>query len=150
MAQFCDRLGSAFLALSLASTGAGTGCAPGRARPPEIPAHPWLATIIDGQPADPDVRSTLQIEGSRIFGSAGCNRYSGRLMPEDQKPDVERVRIAQVAATRMACPPPRSEQEERFFGAFGRVEGLRIETGRLLLLGRNGTPLIILVPADRN
>jgi len=145
MAPLCDRFGSALLALFLA----GSGCAPGPARAPEIAPHPWLATIIDGQPADPDVRSTLQIEGGRIFGNAGCNRYAGQMQPEDLGPDG-RARIARVASTRMACQAPRDRQELRFLDALSRVERLALQGGRLFLLGPNGAPLVILVPADRH
>ncbi len=135
------HLGSAILALAIA----GAACAERPAPTAAIPDHAWLATVIDGVPADPQVRSTLRIAGVRITGNAGCNRYSGTMLREDGG-----VRFGPLAATRMACPPLADDQERRFLAALARAERLSVERDLLLLRDANGAPLVVLVPTDRD
>lgn len=122
----------------------GGACAQRPVSPMDIPPHPWIATMIDGEPAAPGVRSTMRVEGTRISGSGGCNRYSGNLLD-----DGGHVRPVQVAATRMACPPPQDRQDLRFFRALGRTERLAMQGDDLVLLDKDGVPLIRFIPTER-
>jgi heat shock protein HslJ len=45
---------------------------------------------------------------SRLSGTAGCNRFSG-----NWKQDGATLQLGPMAATRMACPPPAMEIEQR-------------------------------------
>ena len=48
------------------------------------------------------------------------------------------MRIEQAATTKMACPAPVMEQEQRFLAALGAVTTYRREGDRLLLLDGGG------------
>ena len=45
---------------------------------------------------------------SRLSGTAGCNRFSG-----NWKQDGATLKLGPMAATRMACPPPAMDIEQR-------------------------------------
>lgn len=51
---------------------------------------------------------TLEFSADTVAGSAGCNRLSGRWTQ-----DGATLSIGPMAATRMACPPPAMQAEQR-------------------------------------
>ena len=71
----------------------------------------------------------------RISGSGGCNRLTGSF-----ELDGDKIRLGQVAGTRMACPAG-MDQEQRFLQAFEKVDRYRISGLRLEMLDAAGKPL---------
>lgn len=118
-----------------AAPGAASG-APGAAA---LPSGDWvLAAFGEGEPVPVGLAITARIEGSRISGSAGCNRYFTQVEWRDGG-----LRLAPVGATRMACPGVAMQAESRFLARLGAVvraeaagDALRLEYE---LDGRRGT-----------
>ena len=72
--------------------------------------------------------STADEQANRISGSGGCNRYTGSYTLTDN-----RLRIGQLASTRMMCDTVRMEQEDRFFLALSTAECCELSQGELLI-----------------
>lgn len=90
----------------------------------------WIVQEIGGIAvvAGSAVTLVLQADGA-ISGSAGCNRYLGQA-----KLDGDRLAIAPLATTRMACSPALMDQENRYLEALGKAERLALDaTGALSL-----------------
>lgn len=90
---------------------AGTAAAPAPAHPPDQDTAPraellntyWKAITLrgdvvthDGPGAEPHF--VLHLEGARVAGSGGCNRFGG-----SYELDGNRLRFTQLASTEMAC-----------------------------------------------
>lgn len=73
----------------------------------------------------------LRIEGEKIFGGSGCNRYQGRVAAGEMPGDFSLA--SPLAGTRMACSPPADEAEGRYLGALEKVTRFRFDAGRLML-----------------
>ncbi|MEB3321883.1 MAG: META domain-containing protein [Synechococcaceae cyanobacterium] len=104
-------------------------------RPLSLRGTPWRLVALRGPslPAAPvpparPVGLVLAAEGERLSGSGGCNRLMGGFQLEGN-----RLRIGPVATTRMACPPPQMDLEQRYLGALEEVRRWRIQGRRLLL-----------------
>ena len=90
----------------------------------------WRAEDVGGQPVPQGVTVTLRLQGGQATGHGGCNRFGG---PYDLT--GEGLRLGPLAATRMACPPPRMATETAVFDALSRVTRFDIdETGALVLI----------------
>jgi heat shock protein HslJ len=81
------------------------------------------------------------LEGGRIGGSSGCNRYSAKIHVEGSK-----VTISAPLSTRRLCnePPGVMEQERQFLAALTSVATLRHEGQRLELRRAEGALALIL------
>jgi heat shock protein HslJ len=71
----------------------------------------WQIKDLNG--GGPVARSSLMFDPgdqgtSRLSGTAGCNRFNG-----SWKQDGAALKLGPFAATRMACPPPAMEVEQR-------------------------------------
>lgn len=98
--------------------------------PPSLAGSEWEALTVEGEPVPDGVEVFIQFgaEG-RAAGSSGCNRFTGGYTQEG-----ERFAMPNAASTRMACPPPRMEVEQRFFAALASADRLsRPEPNRLVL-----------------
>ena len=92
-------------------------------------------------PAAP--RVTLTFDHERIAGSAGCNRYEGRVIAGGSPGDIEVDR--RLAATEKACAPEVMRIEERYLAALGTIEKYQFLATRLALLySENGTYRLLL------
>lgn len=86
----------------------------------------------------PEVRATAVFADSSVSGSGGCNRYHGGAAV-----DGDRLAIAGVASTMMACPPPASTVEAAFLASLGEVAGWSIGAGdELRLRDADGTVML--------
>ncbi|MGE0745377.1 MAG: META domain-containing protein [Rhodospirillales bacterium] len=107
------------------------------------PQGRWTAQEIGGRAVAEPARTTLEIVADgRAFGIGGCNRYSGTARVSGAA-----IALGPMAATRMACPPPQMDQEQRFFEALATVARWRIEDRALLLLDGDGKVAVRLAPA---
>jgi len=77
-----------------------------------------------------EVVPTLQVNGDRLVGFAGCNRYFAAANSGKQAGDLE---IGAVGATRMACPEPATAVEDRFLALLGKVSKFSFLGGQLAL-----------------
>lgn len=104
----------------------------------------WIVVSIDGTPAADDVQSTIsfQTEGN-ASGSAGCNNYFGSWAVEGDS-----IAFGHVGSTRMMCPPPQMDQEDRFLTALGQAERFEIGDGALLIYSTGQAGPIRLVPFE--
>jgi heat shock protein HslJ len=76
----------------------------------------------------------LAFRSDRVIGRAGCNGFSG---PYSRSGDT--LIIGPLAATRMACPPPRMEHERRAFEVLRGEIRLQLSDDDLVLTGPGGT-----------
>jgi heat shock protein HslJ len=91
----------------------------------------WILISFGDQPILGSARSpTLVMEGARVSGFGGCNRYTGTI--EEKTPGV--VSIGSLATTNMACVGPAAEIEARFLTGLTRVSRYTIVAGRLQLI----------------
>jgi heat shock protein HslJ len=95
----------------------------------------WRVTAIDREPLPEGVRPpTVVIEGERIAGFAGCNRFTGAV--EETMPG--QIAIGPLALTRMACPGPEMEVERRFVAGLAAARRWDYVAGRVVLSGWEG------------
>lgn len=85
------------------------------------------------------VRSVTFGVNGRIFGSGGCNRFTGSYNQQDGK-----LTISRIAATRRACTPDIMAKESDFLAMLARVRGARVENARLTLMDGSGADLVTL------
>ena len=97
---------------------------------------PWTLVSLDGQPLSPGAKPpTAVFDGTRLSGFAGCNRYTGQVA--EKTPGS--ITIGPLAATKMACPSPAMEVEDRYLAALGRATQYALAGARLVLTGASGT-----------
>lgn len=96
---------------------------------------PWTVEALAGEPVPDNVQVTLEfLDGGRIAGSSGCNRYTGGYTLTG-----EGLEIGRLAGTLMACPEPQMETEQRFTAVLAEV--VRFE--------RDGDTLALVTGDDR-
>lgn len=85
-----------------------------------------------------DIAITVNFEGDRLNGSAGCNNYMGTFTA-----DGDVLILGPLASTRMMCPPEIMEQEDRFLALMATVETADITfDGTLVLAPATGLALV--------
>ena len=87
----------------------------------------------EAAPAEPEV--TLIIEGDRISGSSGCNRYSGTI---EKGETATGLASGPLATTRMACPPEVMKLEERVIAALQGARSWGFQFGHLVISYQQG------------
>lgn len=98
--------------------------------PMDLLAGHWTVTeAVGSTPADPKAPDLTITEDGAVFGSGGCNRFSGRLTLTG-----EGLSIGPLATTMMACPEPVMAAEQAFFGALARVDRFDIAADGILRL----------------
>lgn len=98
----------------------------------------WI--LASGIPLPQDVaitRPTACFEDGTVFGSTGCNRYTGGYAA-----DGEVLTLGPLASTLMACVPPIDRIERDFVAALGLVAGGRLEGEELVLLDADHRELL--------
>lgn len=99
-----------------------------------IPTY-WKLSELRGKPVKQtaDARSspslTFERKDSRVFGFAGCNRFTGTF----EFATGNRLRFSNVAATRMACPDMSVESD--FMMVLSTVDSYYLD-GEALVLNR--------------
>lgn len=118
-----------------------TACATTDAKMP--PTGSYVVSSIDGTPA-PD-GTTMQIaEDNRISGQGPCNNYSAQITDQNGA-----LAIIGMAQTRKACfDQARSAGDIRFAAALQSVTRYQAADGGLALIDPEGTPRILLQPAQ--
>jgi len=95
----------------------------------------WTLNYFDRDEPFPDnIEVTLRFDGKRIGGKSACNRYSGSVT-EGKRPGELTVNQPLIG-TRMACPPPADEIEQRYLQALRHVGQYSFLAGNLVLTWR--------------
>lgn len=97
----------------------------------------WMLIELNGTPIDTtgnmerEAHLTFKALNSRIFGSGGCNRFSGLYEIQDDK-----LRISRIIATKMACMNVSYEND--FFNVLESAEQY-VVSGDTLVIGTKGS-----------
>jgi heat shock protein HslJ len=107
----------------------------------------WVLRGFDQDvPAPATPRVTLVFDGEQIAGSAGCNRYGGRVTAGSAPGDL--AVDERLIATKMACAPGVMQIEDRYLAALRSVEKYQFLATRLALLyNENGIYRLLLFAA---
>ena len=138
MKQWSPR--GSLAAMILAALGcAGDGDGMGATRIDDLIGTAWQVEAIDGQAVTAGVVSTLVFPArGQLAGRAGCNRFTGGLVVEEDRITAP----GPFAMTRMMCPPPAMEQEQRFMRALVRARRLARDGETLRLVDEAGAAVI--------
>ncbi|HEY5810367.1 MAG TPA: META domain-containing protein, partial [Povalibacter sp.] len=147
-AAFQKRLCGALLLIVLGTLAACAKKPTEEAAPQTAPAEPASASSLTGTIADlggpswklesfdasdpvPEgVLITLALEGERVSGQGGCNRYMGSIRNGD---GPGKIAFGPLAMTKMACEPPLDAAETRYSGALQQATSFSVEGRKLLI-----------------
>jgi heat shock protein HslJ len=104
----------------------------------DVAGAEWRLVSLDDQSLPPGARPpTLFIDGTRVAGFAGCNRYAGTI--EERTSGV--VTISSLATTNMSCAAMASDIERRYLAGLTRVSRYAVVAGHLQFIHvEDGTP----------
>jgi heat shock protein HslJ len=115
------------------------GCGGAILPPDTLAGSNWTFVSIGGAAVTGDRPTSLQFDGERLSGSAGCNRFAGGYAVKDGV-----LTAGQLAATLMACPGPGMEQERAFFDLMSAPAEIDFPSdGTMVLTGKNGKTAIL-------
>ena len=115
------------------------GCGGAILPPDTLAGSNWTFVSIGGLAVATDRPTSLQFEGERLSGSAGCNRFSGSYTV-----DATTLKAGPLIATEMACPGPAMEQERAFFDLMSAPAGIDFPSdGTMVLTGKNGKTAVL-------
>ena len=104
--------------------------------------YKWVVEQIGGQGVNANSRVTLLFSNDgRIAGRASCNRMNGRYEAAENS-----LTFADLGTTRMACPDPLMEQEQRFLDTLESVQTYAISQHGALLLYRGEEVVVEALP----
>jgi putative lipoprotein len=104
----------------------------------------WRPTEIEGATIADDAGIFLQFAADgKVQGSGGCNNFAG-----SYEIDGEAISVGPLAATRMMCPGPVSDNEDRFFAALQKVAVFERERIRLTLKDDEGNVVVEFIQTD--
>lgn len=86
---------------------------------------------------------TAEFADGSMTGTGGCNNYSTTYRASGSS-----LRLAPVAATQMACPPPASTVETAYLAKLPDVRSFAVAGKVLTLSGADGTALLVYDAAD--
>lgn len=98
----------------------------------------WLVEDINNEGVMDILQTTLAfVDNGQVSGTGGCNRYTGTYDLTD-----DTLSFGPLAATRKACPPAISNQEQKFFEVLAMpLRASTDETGALFLTNEAGKTL---------
>jgi len=119
----------------------------GRLSLADIAGTEWVLTKLAWQEAaPPEPRVSLQLDGDKMAGSAGCNRYTATATGSAPG----EITVGPVAATRKMCPPAIMAVETPYLQRLGAVTRYQFLSGQLLLAwekdGARGELLFVPAP----
>ncbi|HEY7738676.1 MAG TPA: META domain-containing protein [Candidatus Limnocylindria bacterium] len=111
----------------------------------ELDGTAWRATrfgpgLVE-TPAE-EQEFSLEVQGDRLAGKSGCNRYMGGWEVE-----TESIRIGPLASTMMWCEGL-MDLERAFLEALQAVQAAHRDGEHLVLADGEGNPLIELAPVE--
>ena len=113
--------------LNPVATGGGTG----RLTLATLAGTEWVLRAWDiGKPVPGEPEVTLTVQGEKLSGTSGCNRYTATVKADGAPGDLS---IGPVASTRMACPEPQSSVEVRVLAQLGNARKFGFLLGQLAI-----------------
>lgn len=104
----------------------------------------WRPTEIDGAEIAEDTKIFIGFGADgRVQGSGGCNRFTG-----SYEVDGDTISFGPLASTRMLCPDPIQQSEDRLFATLARATRFARDGSDLTLSDDAETPLMRLVQTD--
>jgi heat shock protein HslJ len=73
---------------------------------------------------------TFDVNGQRVSGSTGCNRFTAEL-----NEDARGFSLSKIASTKMACTPQRMELENDFLYELNDYRSIVRNGDQLLMIG---------------
>jgi heat shock protein HslJ len=115
------------------------GCG-GKILPPDtLAGSSWSFVSVGGVPVAADRPTSLQFDGARLSGSAGCNRFSGSYTAVGVT-----LTAGPLMATEMACPGAGMTQEQAFFKLIASPVSLTFaDDGTLILTGAGSKTAVL-------
>ena len=95
----------------------------------------WQITALQDVAVAADINATIQFdETGAVFGSSGCNRFTG-----SYELTGENLQFSQFASTRMACAQAHMQFEDQLLSKFAEVTGFTFDdAGYLQILLSDG------------
>jgi heat shock protein HslJ len=90
-----------------------------------------LRELSEGEDAPAEPELTLVFDDGRLFGSSGCNSYSGSV--EQAEFVATALAVGPLASTRMACPDEIMDIEQRYLAALQSAGAWGFGPGHLLI-----------------
>jgi len=110
----------------------------------ELAGSEWRPTTIGAIEPPGDTAISLRFgEDGQLSGHGGCNRFFGAY-----KTTAAGIEIWPLGATRMACPEPVMDLEQRFLNALQAATGFKRDRTRLTFSDAQGETLLQLVQTD--
>jgi len=107
-----------------------------------LAANEWQLVEIDGQPLPAGVEAPLiHFENDKVRGFSGCNRFTAPV--KETKPGE--IDIGPAAVTKMACPQPQMDLEQRFLKQLDAVNRYSYLAGQLALSWQDADQAGVLV-----
>ncbi|UTW13717.1 META domain-containing protein [Marinobacterium rhizophilum] len=112
----------------------GTAAAPGAALDASVAISSlagtrWQVTRVADQPVPAAINPTVQFDDrGQVFGSAGCNQFSGAYQLENGG-----LRVERLATTRKLCFPALMYQEEALLRVLRGAERVYLQDDALIL-----------------
>jgi heat shock protein HslJ len=108
----------------------------------------WVLERFEGGPeagaVPAGVRVTARFEDGTVYGSGGCNRYSGPCSLARGT-----IAVGALAATKMACPDPAMVTEDRFLEALGTATAIHTAGDVLTVVHPAGSLILREAPGVR-
>ena len=103
-----------------------------------IPDGEWRLLSITGEPVSADPALDMTVDGEKLYGYSGCNRYRG-LQQTDQA-----LSVGPLIATRMFCQKG-ADIETAYFAALEKTVKVELKAEQLTLLDADLRPLLVFV-----
>ena len=100
-----------------------------------------LTQLAAGKALADGVTITLRLDGDKLVGGSGCNRYFAGVKDGEVPGDLN---IGPIGGTRMACPGEAMTSEQRYLRALGASSRFNFLAGDLLLTGEHDGQLTTL------
>lgn len=116
-----------------------TSCKSGKTlvKPSEL-AGEWNIVTVGGQEPQVSKAAYIGLDGTRLYGCAGCNRIMGKFMATDDK--AGELTFTSVSSTRMLCS--QMEGEQAVLQALNQVAGYTGTAQQLVLTDKKGKELM--------
>ncbi len=115
------------------------GCGGAILPPDTLAGSNWTFVSIGGVPVASDRPTSLAFDGTRLSGSAGCNRFSGRYTAAGRT-----LTAGPLVATEMACAGAGMTQEQAFFKLMAGPVSIGFPTdGTMEITGADGRTAVL-------
>jgi hypothetical protein len=97
--------------------------------PPNSNGEVRTRQIPQGEASNP-IQMTFDVNGQRVSGSTGCNRFTAQL-----EEDARGFTFSKITSTKMACTPQRNELENDFLYELNDYRSIVRNGDQLLMIG---------------